>query len=185
VSRPAEATENDINRWQELIQQRPEGPWVMGNGGSFDRTEIRPISDQMMAELAEWLKIGYTPWNGRSMPLSKGDRQFMFMLYFSVQGLVSRVRQAEKEASSRAVGTSPWIPVAKTYPPPNIWILVAWGGDRVDKAHTFSTYKHPSCPAGYLIQGHPGAHVDVTHWMPMPTHPAANPETASHDAAKS
>lgn len=104
---PRKATEKDINRWHDLIEQRPEGPWIMGNGGSFDRTEIRPISDEMMLELAEWLKMGYTPWNGRSMPLSAGDRQFMFMLYYSVQGLVARVRAAEKELASRPQGLDP------------------------------------------------------------------------------
>lgn len=88
-------SEKDINRWQALTYIRPDGPWDMGCGGSFDRQEVRPISDELMAELAHWLKMGYTPWNGRSMPLSPGDRQFMFLLYFSVQGLVSRVRAAE------------------------------------------------------------------------------------------
>jgi len=88
--------EKDINRWQALIQERPEGPWEMGNGGSFDRTVIKPISDDMLAELANWLRLGYTPWNGRSIPLNAGDRQFMYMLYFSVQGLIARVRAAEK-----------------------------------------------------------------------------------------
>jgi hypothetical protein len=95
---PPVATEKDINRWQAEIQERPEGPWVLGNGGSFDRTTIKPISDEMLAELAHWLHMGYTPWNGRSMPLSSRDRQFMYLLYFSVQGLVSRMRAAEKAA---------------------------------------------------------------------------------------
>ena len=51
---PPVATEKDINRWQAEIQERPEGPWVLGNGGSFDRTTIKPISDEMLAELAHW-----------------------------------------------------------------------------------------------------------------------------------
>lgn len=99
-------SERDIERWQKLICEKPEGPWVMGNGGSFDRTKIKPISDEMLLELALWLRQGYTPWNGRSMPLSAGDRQFMYMLYFSVQGLISRMRAAEKalaEAQAPAV----------------------------------------------------------------------------------
>jgi hypothetical protein len=102
VARP-NATEKDINRWKSAICERPEGPWTMGNGGSFDRTTIHPISDEMLAELAQWLYVGYTPWNARSMPLSAGDRQFMYMLYYSVQGLIARMRAAEKAATPPAV----------------------------------------------------------------------------------
>lgn len=93
-------SEKDINRWQALIAKRPEGPLEMSgpHGSSYDRTVNAPISDDMLAELAEWLKMGYTPWNGRSMPLSPGDRQFMYLLYYSVQGLIARVRPAEKAA---------------------------------------------------------------------------------------
>lgn len=97
---PGKATEKDIDRWQRLTYVRPDGPWELGNGGSFDRQEVRPISDEMMAELAAWLHLGYTPWNGRSMPLSTGDRQFMYMLYFSAQGLVTRMRAAERQAAA-------------------------------------------------------------------------------------
>jgi hypothetical protein len=100
ASTPASASEKDITRWQELTYIRPEGPWEMGNGGSFDRQEVRPISDEMLGELAQWLRQGYTPWNGRSIPLNAGDRQFMFLLYFSVQGLIARVRAAEKLAGA-------------------------------------------------------------------------------------
>lgn len=106
-------SESDIERWRKLICERPEGPWVMGNGGSFDRTKIKPISDEMLLELALWLRLGYTPWNSRSMPLSAGDRQFMYLLYYSVQGLISRMRAAEKaaakaqdQAASPAAGTA-------------------------------------------------------------------------------
>lgn len=99
--------EKDIDRWQSLIQTKPAGPWEMGCGGSFDRTTINPISDDMLAELSQWLRMGYTPWNGRSMPLSPGDRQFMYMLYFSVQGLIARVRVAEKAAALAAPQPAP------------------------------------------------------------------------------
>lgn len=89
------ATEKDIERWHALIAESPNGPWVLGNGGSFDRQGVKPISDDLMSELGQWLRMGYTPWNGRSV--SPSDRQFMYLLYYSVQGLVSRVRHAERE----------------------------------------------------------------------------------------
>lgn len=108
-SLPPKINERDINRWQALIQERPEGPWEMGCGGSFDRTIIKPISDDMLAELADWLRTGYTPWNGRSMPLSAGDRQYMFMLYFSVQGLIARVRASEKALAAKRPVTQEWV----------------------------------------------------------------------------
>lgn len=92
---PPRATEKDIERWHALIAESPEGPWVMGNGGSFDRQGVKPISDELMSELGQWLRMGYTPWNGRSV--SPTDRQFMYLLYYSVQGLVSRVRRAERD----------------------------------------------------------------------------------------
>lgn len=97
-------TDKDINRWQALITQRPEGPWEMSgpHGSSYDRTVNLPISDEMLEELALWLRMGYTPWNGRSMPLSPKDREFMFLLYYSVQGLVARVRAAEQDAAAQA-----------------------------------------------------------------------------------
>ena len=94
IEQMPKATDKDIERWQAAILAKPEGPWTMGNGGSFDRTAIKPISDEMLEELAMWLRMGYTPWNGsRLMP---GDRQFMYLLYYSVQGLVSRMRIAER-----------------------------------------------------------------------------------------
>lgn len=62
-----------------------------------------------------------------------------------------------------------WTPVSERMPPPDVWLLVVWGDHRaVDKAHTFTKWKHPSNPLGYLIQGHPGAHVDVTLWALLP-----------------
>lgn len=64
-----------------------------------------------------------------------------------------------------------WIAVADQMPPPDTWLLVAWGGSAVDKAHTFTKWRHASNPLGYLIQGHPGSHGDVTHWMPLPSFP--------------
>lgn len=103
---PPKVSEKDIERWQALIQEKPEGPWEMDGprGSSYDRIVNRPISDDMLAELAQWLRIGYTPWNGRSMPLSPGDRQFMCLLYFSVQGLIARMRLAEKDAADLRAG---------------------------------------------------------------------------------
>ena len=66
-----------------------------------------------------------------------------------------------------------WRPIATEFPPPDSWLLVTWGSHKaVDKAHTFMKWKHPSNPSGYLIQGHPGSHNDVTHWQFLPKEPA-------------
>lgn len=92
--------EKNINRWQTTIKPRDDSkPWTMGAGGSFDMQHVEPIPDKMLVELSRWLSMGYTPWNGRSMPLSDGDREFMYLLYFSAEGLIARMRQAEKLAS--------------------------------------------------------------------------------------
>jgi hypothetical protein len=65
-----------------------------------------------------------------------------------------------------------WVPMRERPPPPDTWLLVTWGNHRaVDKAHTFTKWKHRTHPLGYLIQGHPGAHTDVTHWQPLPAPP--------------
>lgn len=92
-------SENDINRWQEAITPRHAAPqpWTLGNGGSWDMTQVQPISDEMLAELAERYRYMGTPWNCRSMPLSPEDREYMYLLYFCMQGLVARVRRAEAE----------------------------------------------------------------------------------------
>ena len=36
------------------------------------------------------------------MPLSASDREYMYLLYFSMQGLVSRMRKAEAAAAAFA-----------------------------------------------------------------------------------
>lgn len=91
---PPQIRSTDIDRWHKATMEAPEGPWNIANGGSFDRTRIKPISDEMLEELAHWFRMGYTPWNGRHC--STADRQYMYLLYYSVQGLVSRVRTAER-----------------------------------------------------------------------------------------
>lgn len=77
-----------------------------------------------------------------------------------------------------------WVPVSERMPPPDAWLLVTWGDHRaVDKAHTFVKWRHNSHPLGYLIQGHPGAHNDVTHWMPLPPPPQqCTPSMRTDDA---
>jgi hypothetical protein len=65
-------------------------------------------------------------------------------------------------------GLGAWVPMAERWPPPDAWLLVTWGGSVVDKAHTFTKWKHRTNPKGYLIQGHPGSHNCVTHWMLLP-----------------
>ena len=66
-----------------------------------------------------------------------------------------------------------WTAMGEAWPPPNVWLLVAWGGGHADVAHTFTKWRHASNPKGYLIQGHPGSHNCVTHWMPLPDLPSA------------
>jgi len=93
-------TERDINRWQETIIERDRSvPWVMGPGGSFDMQKIRPIPDDMLAELAQRYNSHGCPWNCSSMPLSPSDREYMYLLYYSMQGLVARMREAEQRAA--------------------------------------------------------------------------------------
>lgn len=99
-------SEEDIHRWAALILKKKDGPWTVGNGGSFDRIGIAPISDAMLEELAHWLRIGYTPWNGMNTPLRPADRQYMYLLYYSVQGLVARIRHAERASSEGSQATS-------------------------------------------------------------------------------
>jgi hypothetical protein len=89
-------SEQDINRWQSTIKPGDDKPWTMGPGGSFDTQKVEPIPDEMLEELAHWLRMGYTPWNGRSMPLTSSDREFMYLLYYSAEGLISRMRAAER-----------------------------------------------------------------------------------------
>lgn len=93
-------SEKDINRWQETITPRDTSkPWIMGPGGSFDMQDVQPIPDAMLAELAKLYNSHGCPWNCRSLPLSASDREYMYLLYYSMQGLVARMRLAEKEAA--------------------------------------------------------------------------------------
>lgn len=91
-------SEKDIVRWHKTItpQDKAPQPWTIGSGGSWDMLEVQPIPDEMLAELAKLYSHSGTPWNCRSLPLSPSDREYMFLLYFSMQGLVARMRQAEQ-----------------------------------------------------------------------------------------
>ncbi|QQN29314.1 hypothetical protein [Pseudomonas syringae group genomosp. 3] len=133
---PPRATEKDIERWHALIAESPEGPWVMGNGGSFDRQGVKPISDELMSELGQWLRMGYTPWNGRSV--SPTDRQFMYLLYYSVQGLVSRVRRAERDLHHAQPADQQGEPFQGRVEP---WMTACFGAeisaDRQERNHRF------------------------------------------------
>jgi len=94
-------SEADINRWQDTITPREKAPqpWTIGSGGSWDMQEVQPIPDSMLAELAKLYHSHGCPWNCRSLPLSPSDREYMYLLYFSMQGLVARMRLAEKKAA--------------------------------------------------------------------------------------
>lgn len=93
-------SEKDINRWHDTITpfDKAPQPWRLGSGGSWDMLEVQPIPDAMLAELAQRYYYGGTPWNCRSMPLSDSDREYMYLLYSCMQGLVARMRQAERRA---------------------------------------------------------------------------------------
>ncbi len=93
-------SEKDINRWQDTITPRDTSkPWTIGSGGSWDMMNVQPIPDSMLAELAKLYHSHGCPWNCRSLPLSPSDREYMYLLYFSMQGLVARMRLAEKKAA--------------------------------------------------------------------------------------
>lgn len=93
-------SEKDINRWQETITPRDlSKPWTIGSGGSWDMQKVEPIPDSMLAELAKLYNSHGCPWNCRSLPLSPSDREYMYLLYYSMQGLVARMRLAEKKAA--------------------------------------------------------------------------------------
>jgi len=94
-------SEKDINRWHATITPRDKAPqpWTLGSGGSWDMLQVQPIPDAMLAELAQRYHYAGTPWNCRSMPLSDGDREYMYLLYSCMQGLVARMRLAEKAAA--------------------------------------------------------------------------------------
>lgn len=94
-------SEKDINRWHDTIAPREKAPqpWTIKSGGSWDMLDIQPIPDAMLAELMQvYHRIG-TPWNCRSLPLSPTDREHMFLLHYSMQGLVSRMRRSDEIAA--------------------------------------------------------------------------------------
>lgn len=97
-------SEKDIERWNAAVTPRDKAPqpWTLGSGGSWDMLQVQPIPDEMLAELAQRYHYSGTPWNCRSMPLSSGDREYMYLLYSSMQGLVARMRLAEQQASEAA-----------------------------------------------------------------------------------
>jgi hypothetical protein len=107
------SADNQINRWHEMITPRNKAPqpWTMKSGGSWDMLDVQPIPDEMLAELAQRYYSAGAPWNCRSMPLSDADREYMFLLYYSMQGLVARMRKAEQAlALALATWTSAAIP---------------------------------------------------------------------------
>lgn len=95
-------SDKNVMRWSTTINPVDRSntkPWVMGPGGSWDMADLQPIPDSMLAELAQCYYDAGTPWNCRSMSLSDSDREYMYLLYFSMQGLVVRMQQAEKRAA--------------------------------------------------------------------------------------
>ena len=92
-------SEKDIKRWHEAVTpySKAPQPWSIKSGGSWDMLDVQPIPDDMLAELAQRYHYSGAPWNCRSMPLSDGDREYMYLLYYSMQGLVSRMIRAERQ----------------------------------------------------------------------------------------
>lgn len=95
-------------------------------------------------------------------------------LGLSIDQIAKFARAIEQAVLAKLVPQ--WIATADQMPPPDTWLLVTWGDGAVDKAHTFTKWKHASNPLGYLIQGHPGSHNDVTHWMHLPPPPGIGGE---------
>lgn len=93
-------SEKDINRWHDSNNENHKGEWKIGSGGSWDTLDVQPISDAMLSELAQRYYYAGTPWNCHSMPLSTSDREYMYLLYYSMQMLVARMRKAEKAAAA-------------------------------------------------------------------------------------
>lgn len=91
------SNDKKINTWHDTVTPRNKAPqpWTVKSGGSWDMLDVQPIPDDMLAELAQRYHSAGAPWNCRSMPLSDADREYMFLLYYSMQGLVARMRQAE------------------------------------------------------------------------------------------
>lgn len=91
-------SEENIEKWQKAVtpERDTSKPWTMGNGGSWDLTEPVPISDEMLAELAVLYRSMGCPWNCQTMPLSDKDREYMYLLYYSMQGMVARIRAADR-----------------------------------------------------------------------------------------
>lgn len=91
-------SEENIEKWQKAVipERNTLKPWTMGNGGSWDLTEPMPISDEMLAELAVLYRSMGCPWNCQTMPLSDKDREYMYLLYYSMQGMVARIRAADR-----------------------------------------------------------------------------------------
>ena len=123
-------SERDIKRWQDTITPRDKAPqpWTIGSGGSWDMMEVQPVPDAMLAELAQRYQYAGTPWNCRSMPLSEADREYMYMLYYGMQGLVARLRLAEKritELESMRASKGPAYDAPSLLPEPEIKALRA------------------------------------------------------------
>lgn len=91
-------SERDINRWSQAVQPDSRRPakWEIGSGKSWDMFDMAPIQDSMLSELAQRYYYGGTPWNCRSFPVTPGDREWMYLLYHSMEGLVARMRLGER-----------------------------------------------------------------------------------------
>lgn len=95
-------SEKDIERWNRISKSVPVGEWTLGSGDSWDMLDVQPISDAMLSELAQRYHYAGAPWNCHSMPLSASDREYMYLLYYSMQMLVARVRKVEKALAAFA-----------------------------------------------------------------------------------
>jgi hypothetical protein len=92
-------SEKDINRWHADLRRFSE-PKRLANGlVDFNRWEPAPITDEMLAELTQLFSYSGAPWNCRSLPLTPSDREYMYLLYCSMQGIVSRMRQSDAFAA--------------------------------------------------------------------------------------
>jgi hypothetical protein len=125
-------SEKDIKRWQDTIAPHDKAPhpWTVKSGGSWDMLDVQPIPDAMLAELAQvYQRIG-TPWNCRSLPLSPADREYMYLLYFSMQGLVARMRRSDEVAADLLEALLALDDLRGAWAPPDETIKAAWSKAR-------------------------------------------------------
>lgn len=120
-------------------------------------------------DIVERLRHFCTDWDGSSM--SDHTEPMPGLHCVELREAADEIERLRAALTAPAVPAGwPWVSMKDRPPPPDCWLLVTWGDhNAVDKAHTYTKWKHKTNPLGYLIQGHHGSHNDVTAWMLLPT----------------